>query len=1248
MEQNLPRADKKIVRRDYSRISGSLALPNLVEIQTDSFKWFKETGIKEVFEDIYPITNFNETLSLEFVDCRFDEPKYDVDESKDRDAIYSAPLRATLRLVNNSTGEIKENEVFMGDFPLMTDAGTFIINGAERVIVSQLVRSPGAYFGNATDKVGKTVFTGQVIPSRGTWLEFENDSKDVLNVRIDRQKKIPGTILLRALGLSSNEDIIDVFGDHPFLQNTFEKDTTTNTDEALIEIYNKLRPGEPATLEGANTLLYTRFFDPKRYDLAKAGRFKLGKKLSLLDRIAGRILAEDVYDVDGNLVLPEGTKITVKELDLLKPVFEAGAHTRTLQTNENMQSNSVIQCIEVYTDETRRRKMRVIGTDLSLKSKFITISDMIAAYSYMLNLVDIFETIDLQDADRVNLMSRIGLLDDIDHLGNRRVRTVGELVQNQFRIGLSRMERVVKERMSLSEADSVTPQSLTNIRPLTAAIKEFFSSSQLSQFMDQINPLAELTNKRRLSALGPGGLSRDRAGYEVRDVHPSHYGRICPIETPEGPNIGLISTLATYAKVNQYGFIETPYRKVNNCVIDENDIRYLSADEEKNYIIAQAKVKTDENNRILDEQVISRHLGDNIMAKPEEIDFIDISPKQIVSVASSCIPFLENDDATRALMGCNMQRQAVPLLNPHTPYVGTGMEAQAAHDSGAAVVTKEAGVVTYVDGKKIVVKNDEGRERTYRLVKFSISNAGTCLNQTPIVKAGQRVEKDELIADGPSMEHGELALGQNVLVGFMTWNGYNYEDAVIMSERLVKEDVYTSIHIEEYSIECRETKLGPEEITRDIPNVGEDARSDLDSDGIIRIGAEVKEGDILVGKVTPKGQAELSAEEKLLLAIFGEKSREVKDNSLRVPHGGAGIVHDIKVFDRKNGDELQPGVNRVVKVYIVQKRKISEGDKMSGRHGNKGVISKILPIEDMPHLADGTPLDIMLNPLGVPSRMNIGQVLELHLGYAARELGGQYFATPAFDGINAQDLEDIQHEAGVPTDGKQWVYSGMTGERFDSKISVGVMYMIKLCHMVDDKLHARSVGPYSLVTQQPLGGKAQNGGQRFGEMEVWALEAYGAAYTLREILTVKSDDVVGRVKTYEAIVKGQKLPEPGLPESFRVLIKELQAIALDVELLDDDGNEVHMSNIEDEERRFPRSFDEKKPKEENAEEKKADEDTQVKASEDTEADEEADSSAEDEEAAKALESYNDEQTDAALNDIMADIAGGDDDDEEDE
>ena len=1136
MEKHTTTAKSKITRRNYSRISGSLELPNLVEIQTNSYKWFKEVGIKEVFDDIYPITNFNETLSLEFVDCAFDEPKYSVNESKDRDANYAAPIRATLRLINSGTGEIKEQEVFMGDFPLMTDSGTFIINGAERVIVSQLVRSPGAYFADAIDKSGKTVFEGSIIPSRGTWLEFENDAKDVLNVRIDRNRKIPGTVLLRALGLSSNEDIINVFGDHEFILNTLAKDNTTNTEEALIEIYNKLRPGEPATLEGATSLLYTRFFDPKRYDLAKAGRFKFKKKLSLLDRIAGRVLAEDVKDVDGNVVCTKGTVITNEVIDTLRPVFEAGAHTVEMKTNPRLESNGVLQVVHVYVDESRTKVMKVIGTDLSLNCKYVTISDMIAAYSYMLNLVDIFNSYDLAPEDRVSHMARIGLLDDIDHLGNRRVRSVGELIQNQFRIGLSRMERVVKERMSLSEVDSVTPQSLTNIRPLTAAMKEFFASSQLSQFMDQINPLAELTNKRRLSALGPGGLSRDRAGYEVRDVHASHYGRICPIETPEGPNIGLISTLASYAKINEYGFIETPYRKVNKCVIDEDDVRYLTADEEKNYIIAQANVQTSDEGEILDEQVIARHLGENIMAKREEVDFIDISPKQIVSVATSCIPFLENDDATRALMGANMQRQAVPLLNPHTPFVGTGMEYQAARDSGAALVSKHNGTVSYVDAKRIEIVDDEAVVHKYRLTKFAISNAGTCINHKPIVKAGEKVVVGQVLADGPAMEQGELALGQNVLVGFMTWNGYNYEDAVIMSERLVKEDVYTSIHIDEYSIECRDTKLGPEEITRDIPNVGDEARKNLNSDGIIMIGAEVK------------------------------------DNSLRVPHGGAGIVHDIKIFDRKNGDELQPGVNRVVKVYIVQKRKISEGDKMAGRHGNKGVISKILPIEDMPHLEDGTPLDIMLNPLGVPSRMNIGQVLELHLGYAAKQLG-LYIATPAFDGLHREDLEALMKEAGMNEDGKQPVISGRTGEYFDSPVSVGIMYFVKLSHMVDDKLHARSVGPYSLVTQQPLGGKAQNGGQRFGEMEVWALEAYGAAYTLREILTVKSDDVVGRVKTYEAIVKGQPMPEPGLPESFRVLKKELQALALDIRLLDENDQEIDERNIEDEERRFPRSIE---------------------------------------------------------------------------
>lgn len=1171
MEQVKAHEKSRIIRRNYSRISGSLELPNLVEIQTDSYSWFRETGIKEVFNDIYPIKNYNETFSLEFVDCYFDHAKFSSDESKDRDTNYAAPLRAILRLVNTTTGEIKENEVFMGDFPLMTEGGTFIINGAERVIVSQLVRSPGAYFSDSIDKSGKTVFSGSVIPSRGTWLEFENDAKNVLNVRIDRTRKIPGTILLRALGLSSDEDIIDVFGEHEYITNTLAKDPTHNTDEALIEIYNKLRPGEPATLDGAHNLLFTKFFDPKRYDLAGAGRFKFGKKLSLLDRLYTRVLAEDVKDVDGNVVLTAGTYVGTAEIDLLKPILEAGAQTKTIKTNDKMESHGVIQYVDVFVDDTKQKKMRIIGTDLSLDSKFITIADMIAAYSYMFNLVDIFDELQYPTDDRIKYMMRLGLLDDIDHLGNRRVRTVGELIQNQFRIGLSRMERVVRERMSLAEGDTATPQSLTNIRPLTAAIKEFFSSSQLSQFMDQINPLAELTNKRRLSALGPGGLSRDRAGYEVRDVHSSHYGRICPIETPEGPNIGLITTLASYAKVNKYGFIETPYRKVNNAVINESDVRYLTADVEKNYIIAQANVRTSESGEILDEQVIARHLGENIMAKREEVDYIDISPKQIVSVATSCIPFLENDDATRALMGANMQRQAVPLLQPHTPFVGTGMEHQAARDSGSSVVSREDGIVTYVDAKKVTIEGAEG-SKNYRMLKFNISNAGTCINQSPIVKVGERVAKGQVIADGPAMEQGELALGQNVLVGFMEWNGYNYEDAIIMSERLVKDDVYTSIHIEEYSIECRDTKLGPEEITRDIPNVGEDARKNLNDKGIIMIGAEVKEGDILVGKVTPKGQAELSAEEKLLLAIFGEKSREVKDNSLRVPHGGAGIIHDIKIFSRKNGDDLQPGVNQVVKVYIVQKRKISEGDKMAGRHGNKGVISRILPVEDMPHLEDGTPLDIMLNPLGVPSRMNIGQVLELHLGYAAKELG-LYIATPAFDGLHREDLENIMVEAGMAKDGKQKVISGQTGEYFDSKISVGIMYMIKLAHMVDDKLHARSVGPYSLVTQQPLGGKAQNGGQRFGEMEIWALEAYGAAYTLREILTVKSDDVVGRVKTYEAIVKGQKLPEPGLPEAFRVLKKELQALALDVRLLDDEGNEMDMARIEDEERRFPTAIE---------------------------------------------------------------------------
>ena len=1162
MENKITEAKSKITRRNYSRISGSLELPNLVEIQTNSYKWFKEVGIKEVFEDIYPITNFNETLSLEFVDCTFDEAKYSVEESKDRDANYAAPIRASLRLVNSGTGEIKEQEVFMGDFPLMTDSGTFIINGAERVIVSQLVRSPGAYFADALDKSGKTVFNGSIIPSRGTWLEFETDAKDVLNVRIDRNRKMPGTVLLRALGLSSNDEIIDVFGEHEYIINTLAKDNTTNTEEALIEIYNKLRPGEPATLEGANNLLYTRFFDCKRYDLAKAGRFKFRKKLSLLDRIAGRILAEDLVDVDGNVVYPEGTVVTQEVSDTIKPILEAGAHTRELDTNPRLESNGVIQVLDVYVDDTKTKKMRVIGTDLSLDSKFVTISDMMAAYSYMFNLVDIYDALDLTAEDRVNLMARIGLLDDIDHLGNRRVRSVGELIQNQFRIGLSRMERVVKERMSLSEVDSITPQSLTNIRPLTAAIKEFFSSSQLSQFMDQINPLAELTNKRRLSALGPGGLSRDRAGYEVRDVHASHYGRICPIETPEGPNIGLISTLASYAKINQYGFIETPYRKVNNCVIDEHDVRYLTADEEKNYIIAQANVRTDKDGTILDAQVIARHLGENIMAKREEVDYIDISPKQIVSVATSCIPFLENDDATRALMGANMQRQAVPLIDPKAPFVGTGMEYQAAHDSGAAVIAKHDGKVVYSDADKVEVRREDGSLDVYTIQKFRRSNSGTAYNQRTLVKVGDIVEKGDFIADGPSMEGGEMALGQNPIVAYMTWEGYNFEDAVIMSERLVKDDVYTSVHLEEFESETRDTKLGPEEITRELPNVSEEALKNLDEMGIIRIGAEVKEGDILVGKVTPKGEKDLSAEERLLHAIFGDKSREVRDTSLRVPHGGDGVVRDVKIFTRANGDELQSGVNMLVRVYIAQKRKIKVGDKMAGRHGNKGVVSRIVPVEDMPYLPDGTPVDIMLNPLGVPSRMNIGQVMELHLGMAARNLG-IYIATPVFDGASSEDLWDTVREAGMDSDAKTILYDGRTGEPFDNRVSVGVMYMIKLHHMVDDKLHARSVGPYSLVTQQPLGGKAQFGGQRFGEMEVWALEAYGASNILQEILTYKSDDVNGRLKAYEAITKGKPIPKPGVPESFRVLVKELQSLGLDMRVLDEDDYEVELRDLDE-------------------------------------------------------------------------------------
>jgi len=1133
-------------RIDFSKISGSLPLPYLVEIQTESYKWFLEHGIHEVLHDVFPITNYAENLVIEYVNCRFDKPKYDYLECKERDMTYSAPLRVTLSLRFKDTGEIKESEVFMGDFPLMTESGTFVINGAERVIVSQLVRSPGAYLSTTLDKSGKTLFNADLIPTRGTWLEFESDQKDILSVRIDRQRKMYVTILLKAIGLSDPQQILDLFGDREALRNTLEKDGDTKTSQdALLQIFRKLKPGEPVTSDGAANFLVQKFFDHKRYDLGRAGRYKYAKKLGVYNRLSGHILAEDLISAKGKVKYKKDHLVTKDETDALRAdkFFEKGAHQVALKVNTGLDSHGIVNVLKVYNNDKKEKVANIIGTDLNLTEPTVTISDMIATFSYFMNVMDGF-----------------GDTDDIDHLGNRRVRCVGELIQNQFRIGLSKMGKAVKEKMSISELDNVTPQNLVNIRPLTAAIKEFFATSQLSQFMDQTNPLAELTNKRRLSALGPGGLTRDRASFEVRDVHYSHYGRICPIETPEGQNIGLINNLACYAKVNEYGFLETPYRKVDKVhaiVLDETE--YLSADQERTHIIAQANVRLSPAGEILDDKVVARIDGEIVNAPRNTVDYIDVSPKQIVSIASACIPFLENDDTTRALMGANMQRQALPLLKPHAPLVGTGLEPIIARDSGSAVVALADGVVTYNDAKKIVVQEADG-ERIYRLQKFGRSNQGTCINQTPIVKVGQQIKRDEVIADGPAMDNGDLALGQNVTIAFMTWNGYNYEDAVIMSERLVKDDVYTSIHIEEYDLECRDTKLGNEEITRDVPNINEDAKAFLDEHGIIIPGAEVKEGDILVGKVTPKGQTEPTPEEKLLMAIFAEKTKEGKDSSLRVPHGGAGIILDVKIFSRKNGDELSPGVNEVVRVYIVQKRKISEGDKMSGRHGNKGVISRILPIEDMPFLPDGTPVDIMLNPLGVPSRMNIGQILEIHLGMAAQKLGLK-IATPVFDGISNDEIFKMMKEAGLADDGKTILYDGRTGERFDERISVGVMYMIKLVHMVDDKLHARATGPYSLVTQQPLGGKAQNGGQRFGEMEVWALEAYGAAHTLQEILTIKSDDRVGRRKTYEAIIKGFDIPRPGIPESFKVLQRELQGLSMDVKLLDSDGEEIDMDAL---------------------------------------------------------------------------------------
>ena len=1132
-------------RRNFSKIRNTYELKDLLEVQKKSYKWFLDTGIKEVFEDLFPVENFSGTLSLEFGDYHFDEPRYSIKESKDRESTYAAPLRVEVRLFNRESGEVKEQEIFMGDMPMMTDSGTFVINGAERVIVSQLVRSPSVYFNREIDKSGRELITSQIIPTRGTWLEFETDARDVLYVRIDRTRKVTLTTLLRAFGLSTDEDIFKMFGEDEYLKNTIAKDSTKNTDEALIEIYEKLRPGEPVTLDSSKNQIITRFFDEFRYDLAKVGRYKFNRKLNVADRLLNQVIAEDITN-NGEVVLEKGTQITKANMDILKEALANGFGMKEVKVNEELDQYNKVQIVKIFSPNDKKKKLDVIGNDQSIDVKRLTISDVYASVSYYLNL-----------------LQGVGNFDEIDHLGNRRIRQVGELLQNQFRIGVSRMERVIRERMTTQEMEEVTPKTLINIRPVTAAMKEFFGSSQLSQFMDQTNPIAELTNKRRLSALGPGGLSRDRAGVEVRDVNASHYGRICPIESPEGPNIGLITSLASYAKIDDFGFIMTPYRKVVDSQITD-EVEYLTADEELDYIISQSTVGTDEDNKIIDEQVNARFRGENILAKPENVDYIDVSPQQVVSVTTSCIPFLEHDDATRALMGANMQRQAMPLIKTEAPFVGTGVEFIAAKDSGVEVVAKHDGIVEYADAKKIVVNTKEGKE-TYELSNFELANSSICSHQRPIVHVGDKVTADKtILADGNSTDKGELALGKNMTIAFMTFNGYNYEDAVILNENLVKDDKLTSLHLEDYEMQCRETKLGPEEITRDIPNVSEEARKNLDANGIVAIGTEVKEGDILVGKVTPKGMAELSSEEKLLHAIFGEKTREVRDTSLRVPHGGDGIVHDIKIYSRKENDELPAGVSKVIRVYIIQKRKIQVGDKMSGRHGNKGVISLILPQEDMPYLPDGTPVDIMLNPQGVPSRMNFGQILELHMGMAAKKLG-VHIATPVFDGASIQDIQDMMKEAGMDEDGKTVLYDGRTGEAFDHRISVGVMYMIKLHHMVDDKLHARATGPYSLVTQQPLGGKAQLGGQRFGEMEVWALYAYGAAHTLQEMMTVKSDDVVGRVKVYESIIKGQEINEPGIPESFRVLMKEFQALGLDVSIINDDGKTLELKDIEDSE-----------------------------------------------------------------------------------
>ena len=1208
----------KQIRMSYASTDEIFEIPNLIEVQKDSYNWFLKEGLKEVFQDISPITDFNGNLTLEFVDFVLDsKPKYSVEEAKERDSNYSAALKVKARLHNKETGETIDNDVFMGDFPLMTQNGTFIINGAERVIVSQLVRSPGIYYAIDFDKIGKKLFSATVIPNRGAWLEYETDSNDIFYVRVDRTRKVPVTVLLRALGLGSDAEILETFGEEPKILQTIEKDTTKTYEEGLLEIYKRIRPGEPPTVESAQTLLGNMFFDPRRYDLAKVGRYKFNKKLALRNRITGAKLAEDVVDMfTGEVIATAGEKVTLTLADKIQntgvayvsiSVADTDRPVKVL-TNQTVELShflpdidaeeigikdtvyypALIRIIEEF-DDMEDIKNALVARYNELVPKHITLEDILASINY-----------------NIHLEYELGHKDDIDHLGNRRIRAVGELLQNQFRIGLARMERVVRERMTVQDAETISPQTFINIRPVTAAIKEFFGSSQLSQFMDQNNPLAELTHKRRLSALGPGGLSRERAGFEVRDVHHSHYGRMCPIETPEGPNIGLINSLATFARINEYGFIEAPYRIIDKStgvprVTDE--FLYITADEEDNYTVCQATEELNENGEFVNKKVRARRREEILEFDYKEIDLMDISPKQIVSVATAMIPFLENDDANRALMGANMQRQAVPLIRTNSPIVGTGMEHKAAVDSGVLVIAKEDGIAEKVTSDEIIIKSEDGKKHSYKLTKFSRSNQGTCNNQRPIINKGDVIKKGDVLADGPSTDHGELALGQNPLIGFMTWEGYNFEDAILLSERLVKEDIYTSVHIEEYEVEARDTKVGPEEITRDIPNVGEDTLKDLDERGIIRIGAEVRSGDILVGRVTPKGETELTAEERLLRAIFGEKVREVRDTSLRVPHGEAGIIVDVKVFTRENGDELSPGVNKMVRCYIAQKRKISVGDKMAGRHGNKGVISRVLPVEDMPFLPNGRALDIVLNPLGVPSRMNIGQVLEVHLGLASKALGFK-IATPVFDGANEYDImdtlemandyvnntweeftakwkeridekvynyleENLDHRSeweGVPLDrtGKVTLRDGRTGEAFDNPVTVGYMHYLKLHHLVDDKMHARSTGPYATITQQPLGGKAQFGGQRFGEMEVWALEAYGAAYTLQEILTIKSDDVVGRVKTYEAIVKGENIPEPGIPESFKVLLKELQSLALDVKVLTKDMTELEIKeSVED-------------------------------------------------------------------------------------